>query len=93
MGGAIEPALIGGLGLVAGFIVFSVFIPLYRHKAWVATSAGRRNARGPNRAQAQCLVWLRTRRRTAKRSSASASDASSAKARRGAIALVDVEVE
>jgi type II secretory pathway component PulF len=25
----IEPLLIGGLGIVVGFIVFSVFIPLY----------------------------------------------------------------
>ncbi|MDB5093008.1 MAG: Type secretion system domain protein [Candidatus Eremiobacteraeota bacterium] len=29
LGAAFEPALIGGLGLVVGFIVFSVFIPLY----------------------------------------------------------------
>jgi type IV pilus assembly protein PilC len=29
LGAVIEPALIGALGLVVGFIVFSVFIPLY----------------------------------------------------------------
>jgi type IV pilus assembly protein PilC len=29
LGATLEPALIGGLGVVVGFIVFSVFIPLY----------------------------------------------------------------
>ncbi|HTD34242.1 MAG TPA: type II secretion system F family protein, partial [Candidatus Elarobacter sp.] len=29
LGAVIEPALIAGLGCVVGFIVFSVFIPLY----------------------------------------------------------------
>ena len=29
LGAVLEPLLIGGLGVVVGFIVFSVFIPLY----------------------------------------------------------------